>query len=144
MNISTCYMSLSIYVPIYLSIQHLSIHPLLLRVFWNTLTFISVYLLGQKSLVDIFICKYAQAHLTLWDPMACSPLGSSVHEIFQARVLEWVTMPSSSIGPTQGSNLVCWQCRWIIYQLSHNPLLCPTRIPPYQFRKHSEFYVFHF
>ena len=26
---------------------------------------------------------------TLWDPMDCSPPGSSVHGIFQARVLEW-------------------------------------------------------
>ena len=27
--------------------------------------------------------------------MDCSPPGSSVHGIFQARVLEWVAMPSS-------------------------------------------------
>ena len=27
--------------------------------------------------------------LTLSDPMDCSPLGSSIHGIFQARVLEW-------------------------------------------------------
>ena len=27
--------------------------------------------------------------LTLSDPMGCSLLGSSVHGIFQARVLEW-------------------------------------------------------
>ena len=26
---------------------------------------------------------------TLSDPMDCSPPGSSIHEIFQARVLEW-------------------------------------------------------
>ena len=29
------------------------------------------------------------------DPMDCSPPGSSVHGILQARILEWVTMPSS-------------------------------------------------
>ena len=29
---------------------------------------------------------------TLSDPMDCSPLGSSVHGIFQARVLEWVAI----------------------------------------------------
>ena len=28
-------------------------------------------------------------------PMDCSPSGSSVHGILQARILEWVTMPSS-------------------------------------------------
>ena len=29
------------------------------------------------------------------DPMDCSPLGFSVHGILQARILEWVAMPSS-------------------------------------------------
>ena len=29
------------------------------------------------------------------DPMDCSPPGSSVRGILQARVLEWVAMPSS-------------------------------------------------
>ena len=29
------------------------------------------------------------------DPMDCSPPGSSVHGILQARILEWVAMPSS-------------------------------------------------
>ena len=33
--------------------------------------------------------------LTLCDPMDYSPPGSSVHEILQARILEWVAMPSS-------------------------------------------------
>ena len=33
--------------------------------------------------------EVAQSCLTLSDPMDCSPPGSSVHEIFQARVLEW-------------------------------------------------------
>ena len=33
--------------------------------------------------------------LTLWDPTACSPPGSSVHRILQARILEWVTIAFS-------------------------------------------------
>ena len=33
--------------------------------------------------------EVAQLCLTPSDPMACSPPGSSVHGIFQARVLEW-------------------------------------------------------
>ena len=33
--------------------------------------------------------KSLQLGLTLWDPMNCSPPGSSVHGIFQARGLEW-------------------------------------------------------
>ena len=51
----------------------------------------------------------AQLCLTLCDPMNCSPPGSSVHEVFQARILEWVAIFSS-----QGLNphLLCllhWQ-----------------------------------
>ena len=37
----------------------------------------------------------AQSHLTLCNPMDCSPPGSSVHGIFQARILEWVAISSS-------------------------------------------------
>ena len=33
---------------------------------------------------------------TLWNPMYCSPLDSSVHRILQARILEWVAIPFSS------------------------------------------------
>ena len=32
----------------------------------------------------------AQSHPTLGDPVDSSPPGSSVHGIFQARILEWV------------------------------------------------------
>ena len=34
------------------------------------------------------------------DPMDCNPLGSSVHEISQARILEWVAI-SFSEGSSQ-------------------------------------------
>ena len=33
--------------------------------------------------------EVAQSLLTLRDPMDCSPPGSSIYGIFQARVLEW-------------------------------------------------------
>ena len=36
-----------------------------------------------------------QSYLTLCDPMDCSPPGSFVHGILQARTLEGVAMPSS-------------------------------------------------
>ena len=39
------------------------------------------------------------SRVRLCDPMDCSPPGSSVHEIFQARVLEWVAI-SFSRGPS--------------------------------------------
>ena len=36
---------------------------------------------------------------TLCNPMDCSPLGSSIHGILQARILEWIAMPSSRGSP---------------------------------------------
>jgi len=36
-----------------------------------------------------------QLCLTLCDSMDCSPPGSSVHDIIQARTLEWVAIPFS-------------------------------------------------
>ena len=41
--------------------------------------------------------EVAQSCLTLSDPMDCSPPGSSIHGIFQARVLEWVAIAFSNI-----------------------------------------------
>ena len=41
--------------------------------------------------------EVAQSCLTLSDPMDCSPPGSSIHGIFQARVLEWGTIAFSAM-----------------------------------------------
>ena len=38
--------------------------------------------------------EVTQSCLTLSDPTDCSPPGSSIHGVFQARVLEWVPSPS--------------------------------------------------
>ena len=46
-----------------------------------------------KSEVEVLV---VQAHLTLCDPVDCSPLGFSVHGILQARTPEWVSIPFSS------------------------------------------------
>ena len=43
-----------------------------------------------------------QSCLTLCHPLDCSPPGSSVHGILQARRLEWVAMPSSGHLPDPG------------------------------------------
>ena len=47
---------------------------------------------------DLCVCMcvlVTQSCLTLCDLMDCNPSGSSVHEILQARVLEWVAIPLS-------------------------------------------------
>ena len=63
---------------------------------------------------------YVLSRSVMSDSLQChglSPPGSSVPGILQARILEWVAMPSSKgIFLTQGSNP---NCRWILYSLSH-------------------------
>ena len=44
----------------------------------------------------------AQLCLALCNPMDCSPPGSSVHGIFQARILEWVLFPPPGVLPDPG------------------------------------------
>ena len=51
-----------------------------------------------KRLEKVDVCekvKITWSYLTLCDAMDCSLLGSSVHGILQARILEWVAMLSS-------------------------------------------------
>ena len=45
----------------------------------------------------MFMCVYSVTRScpTVWNPRHCSPPGSSVHGIFQVRILEWVTIPFS-------------------------------------------------
>ena len=46
--------------------------------------------------------KSLQSCPTLCDPMDCSPPGSSVHGILQARILEWLPFPSPGDLPNPG------------------------------------------
>ena len=60
-----------------------------------TIISLSVSLSNYHLRLSCFSCV-----LTLCNPMDCSPPGSSVHSILQARILEWVAMPSSR-GPSR-------------------------------------------
>ena len=57
-------------------------------------------LLETEGSLLLTCCLAAKSHLTLCGPMDCSPPGSSVCEISQARVLEWIAI-SSSRGSSQ-------------------------------------------
>ena len=70
------------------------------------------------------ICaKMLQSCLALCDPMDWSPPGSSVHGILQARILEWVAMPSSreSSQPRDQTHVSYVSCigRRVFYQYCH-------------------------
>ena len=59
--------------------------------------------------------KVDQSCPTIWDPM-----DYTVHEILQARILEWVAFPfSRGIFPAQGPNPGLPNYRQILYQLNY-------------------------
>ena len=58
-------------------------------------------------------CSVAQSRLILCDLMDYSPPHSSVHGVFQARILEWDAI-SSSRGPSQPRDCTCESCIFCI------------------------------
>ena len=57
----------------------------------------SKYLTFLPSIYNKSESEVAPSCPTLSDPMDCGPPGSSVHGIFQARVLEWGAIAFSSV-----------------------------------------------
>ena len=85
--------------------------------------------LSQRALSEV---KLAQSCPTLCDPMDCSPPGSSVHGVLQARTLEWAAIPisrgsSPPRGQAQGSCMAggfftaCPYCPHIRHPAPHSP-----------------------
>ena len=111
---------------------------LLIRL-WRTLVSYSTELYFHLSLPDVSIwidwsyellgrvlqrwCALLKAHAhllqscpTLCHPTDCSPPGTSVHRILQARILKWVVIPFSR-GSSWPRNQTCvsYIGRWILY-----------------------------
>ena len=63
----------------------------------------------RKTSKQLLCVLVAQSCPTLCDPMDCSPPGSCVHEIFQARILEWVAI-SFSRGSSQSRDRTQVSC----------------------------------
>ena len=56
----------------------------------------------QFCLQGLFFVVVLKSCLILCDPKDCSPPGSSAHRILQARILEWVAIPSPGDLPHPG------------------------------------------
>ena len=81
------------------------------------------YMFSQVRAVKAYVFNpdyecFLESCSTLCDPVDCSPPGSSVHGISQARTLEWVAISSSrgSSRPRDWTLVSCVFCigRWIL------------------------------
>ena len=64
---------------------------------------------SDKKSISLLWCRALPSrfsHVRLCDPIDCSPPGSSVHGILQARIQEWVAI-SFSRGSSQPSDQTC-------------------------------------
>ena len=68
----------------------------------HTLTFVGSFYNGRWFFHHFlfltsswFMCTQSLSFVWLFDPMHCRLSGSSIHEILQARILEWVAIPFS-------------------------------------------------
>ena len=73
--------------------------------------------------------KSLQSCLTLCDPMDHSPPGSSVHEIIQARILEWVATPFSRASSWPRDQTCASYVSYIVRQILKP--LCHQRSPDF-------------
>ena len=90
---------------------------------WDIFIYVCFWVLCFVQLVYMSVCWYhiilimclcicARSYLAPCNPVDCSPPGSSVHGVSQARILEWVAI-SSSRGSSQsndGIRISCVSC----------------------------------
>ena len=77
-------------------------------------------------LIGSVLVLVAQSCPVLCDPMVCSPPGSSFHGIVQARILEWVAVPSSRGSSRLRGPNVCLLCR-LHWHMGSLPLVPPGK-----------------
>ena len=92
--------------------------------FWTSGLQNNTFLLFKPPSLCHFVNAYVHAQslqscLTLCDLMDYGPPGFSLHGIFQARIVEWVAMPSSRVSsrPRNQTCISCISCigKWILY-----------------------------
>ena len=73
---------------------------------------------ASKSSLSEWVSEVTQSCPTLCDPMDCSLPHSSVHGIFQARILEWIAISFSrkSSRPRDGTQVSCTVGRRVFYE----------------------------
>jgi len=108
----------------------------------HSLGFRGVFLQGQFAgpilpSLTRRLCRAMRVHAqslqrcrTLCDPIDCSPPGSSVHGILQARILQGVAMPfsrGSRVGSSQPRDQTCIFSPFLHWQMGSSPLAPPGK-----------------
>ena len=88
-----------------------------------------MFLIVLKAFCAMFLV--AQSSPTLYDPTDCSLPGSSVHGILQARILQWVAMPSSR-GSSQPRDWTPVSCIASEFFYQQSPQGNPERVVDWQ------------
>ena len=75
----------------------------------------------KLALTHLFTSPCVKLKVTQSCLILCNPMNYTVHEILQARILDWIDSLSllQGISPGQGLNPSLPHCRQIIYQLSY-------------------------
>ena len=92
-----------------------------------------IFVLVTLSLeVSYLMCVCAHWCPTLCDSMDCSLPGSSIHGIFQERILEWVAISFSrrSSRPRDQTHVSCNSCigRWVLYHCTTQEASAPPQM----------------
>ena len=119
--------------------------------FWKLISrsmFILVLLLGNFVKISQIYQKnwkvkalVSQSCLTTYNPIDCSPPGSSVHGILQARILQWFAMPFSR-GSSWSRNCIWVSCiagRFFTTWATSKAPYTPKDSPPFPLSKTSAF-----
>ena len=77
-----------------------------LVLFYGKLYIHFIFFIHYLDCFHILKVLVTQSRLSLCDPMDCGPLGSSVHGILQARILEWIAF-SFSRGSSWPRDRIC-------------------------------------
>ena len=79
-------------------------------------------LVDKKKSVHVLV---TQSCPILCNPMDCSPPGSTVQGIFQARILEWIAIPFSRgySQPRDQTLVSCIAARLFMFELQGSPIL---------------------
>ena len=80
----------------------------------------------KESYICVHVCWVSYLCPTLCNPIDCSPPGSSVHGMIQARILEWVAKLSSR-GSSRAWDRTCISLHLLEWQTGSLPLASPGK-----------------